>query len=80
MQELPLHGLSAGSVIELLDEMPRGHFRPVADLDDLGPALRRNRGIEGRDIHAVDDTPDGSEGPLSARQTLNLSHAMSAPR
>jgi hypothetical protein len=63
MQDAPLHRLSVSSVMELVDEMPCGHFRPVADLDDLGPAFRRNCGIEGRDIHAVDDTPDGSEGP-----------------
>jgi hypothetical protein len=47
MQDVPLHRLSASSIVQLVDEVPRRHVCAVADFDDLGPALGR-RGIEGR--------------------------------
>ena len=47
MQDPPLHRLTVSSVIELVDEMPRGHFRPVADLDGLGPTLKDTGALKG---------------------------------
>src|SRR5580693_5887414 len=69
MQDLPLHRLSAGSLVQLVDEVPCGHVGPVAGFDDLGLALGR-RSIEGRrDIHAVDDSSHRPRGAVVA--TLN---------
>jgi hypothetical protein len=41
MQDVPLHRLSASSIVQLVDEVPRRHVCAVADFDDLGPALGR---------------------------------------
>ena len=76
-KELPLHRLSVSSLVQFVDEVPPGHVELLMGFDYLGAALGHRR-IEGRDIHAVDDSFIGLADPPSPRYFPNLSHAKSA--
>jgi hypothetical protein len=69
MQDLSLHRLPVSCVVELIDEVPRGHFGLVADYSDR---VIGRKGPERRDVHAVDDSSDGLTGPPSQRESPQL--------
>src|SRR3979409_1300898 len=72
MQDAPLHRLPVSSLIQFVNEAPRGDFGPVADFDDLGPALGGHRGIERRDVHPVDNSSDGPRRSAVATRVPKL--------
>jgi hypothetical protein len=69
--------LSVSSLVQFVDEVPLGRVELLTGFDYLGAALGHRR-IEGRDIHAVDDSFIGLADPPSPRYFPNLSHAKSA--
>src|ERR1700722_14379157 len=50
MQDLPLHRLPGRYVVELIDEVPRGHFGLVTDYSER---VIGGTGTEARDVHST---------------------------